>query len=227
MSETPSTIPSRTTYRHGDLRNALLESALDLARAGGPDAIVLREVTRRAGVVPNAAYRHYASRHHLLQAVRSAILARLAWAIEAELAAVDADRPPAEAARASLRAVGSGYMKFALAEPGLFRTAFRIADDARGQPVPEKAGHSGLNPFQLLGRALDRYVAAGLMPPELRPGAEFLAWSAVHGMSMLILEGPMRYLSPAQHRALEARLLGMVERGLSIPARPGTPAEPA
>ena len=45
---------ARSTYRHGDLRRALLEAGIELARGGGPDAVVLREATRRAGVVPNA-----------------------------------------------------------------------------------------------------------------------------------------------------------------------------
>ena len=54
--------PTRSTYRHGDLRRALLEAGIELARQGGPEAVVLREATRRAGVVPNAAYRHFASR---------------------------------------------------------------------------------------------------------------------------------------------------------------------
>src|SRR5690349_25052348 len=75
----------RTTYRHGDLRRALLEAGIALAQAGGPDAVVLREATRRAGVVPNAAYRHFASRLALLQAVRMAALSRLARSIEAKL----------------------------------------------------------------------------------------------------------------------------------------------
>src|SRR4030088_2432585 len=68
---------SRSTYRHGDLRRALLEAGIALAQAGGPDAVVLREATRRAGVVPNAAYRHFASRMELLRAVRMAALSRL------------------------------------------------------------------------------------------------------------------------------------------------------
>jgi AcrR family transcriptional regulator len=53
---------ARNSYRHGDLRRALLEGGIELARVSGPDAIVLREATRRAGVVANAAYRHFASR---------------------------------------------------------------------------------------------------------------------------------------------------------------------
>lgn len=57
----------RSTYRHGDLRRALLDAGIELARSGGPDAVVLREATRRAGVAPNAAYRHFASREALLR----------------------------------------------------------------------------------------------------------------------------------------------------------------
>jgi len=49
----------RSTYRHGDLRRALIDAGLELAREGVPDATVLREATRRAGVVPAAACRHF------------------------------------------------------------------------------------------------------------------------------------------------------------------------
>ena len=60
MTSTPKPAIARSTYRHGDLRRALLEAGIELARSGGPDAVVLREATRRAGVAPNAAYRHFA-----------------------------------------------------------------------------------------------------------------------------------------------------------------------
>jgi AcrR family transcriptional regulator len=205
---------ARGTYRHGDLRRALLDAGIALARAGGPDAVVLREATRRAGVVPNAAYRHFASRQALLQAVRSAALAMLAGAMEAELAKLRRGRRPADVARAGLRAVGTAYLRFAQAETGLFRTAFVGLDAAEGVTDPDKAGPGGLNPFQLLGGALDRLVEAGVLPPERRPGAEYLAWSAVHGLAMLVIDGPLRAAARAQAQALGQRLLDMVEQGL-------------
>lgn len=215
MSSAKPSAPKRSTYRHGDLRQALLDAGVELARSGGPEAVVLREATRRAGVVPNAAYRHYASRHELLQAVRSAALSALAVAIEAELAGLPRAGSPADFARASLRAVGTGYLRFAQAEPGLFRTAFSVPDDLRGSAVPEKAGSSGLNPFQLLGAALDKLAAAGVLPRERRLGAEYLAWSAVHGLAMLVIDGPLRNLTPAQMGVTGQRLLDMVEKGLA------------
>lgn len=210
----------RDTYRHGDLRRALLEAGIALARAGGPDAVVLREATRRAGVAPNAAYRHFESRMALLHAVRMAALSGLARSIETELAAVSAELPPAEFARASLRAVGLGYLQFAQTETGLFRAIFAVPYDWPATPDPAKAGSTGLNPFQLLAVALDRMVAAGALPVERRTGAEFLAWSAVHGLALLIISGPLRDVPRAQTAALGQRLVEMVEAGLAQPSAP-------
>jgi AcrR family transcriptional regulator len=206
--------PARKTFRHGDLRRALLEAGIALARGGGPDAIVLREATRRAGVAPNAAYRHFSGHGALLQAVRGVALAALAGAIEAEIAAIRRSKRPEDQARATLRAVGTGYLKFALAETGLFRTAFSVPDRVESDVDIAKAGKSGLNPFQLLGSALDMMVEAGILPRKRRPGAEYIAWSAVHGLALLIIDGPLNGASAGEVRALSDRLLQMVENGL-------------
>ena len=205
----------RSTYRHGDLRRVLLEAGIELARGGGPDAVVLREATRRAGVAPNAAYRHFASRQALLQAVRAAALAGVAGAMEIELATVPGNLSVADFARANVRAVGTGYLRFAQAETGLFRTAF-AASDKLLQRTPElpTAGPGGFNPYELLGAAIDKLVAAGLLPPERRPGAEFLAWSAVHGLAMLVIDGPLATAVGPRMHEVGQRLLDMVEKGL-------------
>ncbi|TWG83346.1 TetR family transcriptional regulator [Cupriavidus gilardii J11] len=217
-NEGPVTRPGRrATYRHGDLQRALLEAGIALAREGGPDAIVLREATRRAGVVPNAAYRHFANRLALFEAVRAAALSMLAHTMEAELDSVGRGQGSGDArecARARMRAVGAGYLRFAQAEPGLFRTAFASAAAVEYDADPAKAGLSGMNPFQLLGAALDRLVACGALPADRRPGAEYLAWSAVHGLALLLLDGPLRHADPDQRRTLEERVLRMVEDGL-------------
>jgi AcrR family transcriptional regulator len=207
--------PVRTTFRHGDLRRALLQAGIELARDGGPQAVVLREATRRAGVAPNAAYRHFSSHRDLLQAVRAAALSSLALAIEAEIVRVRRRKAsPAESARATLRAVGTGYLKFALAERGLFRTAFSNSDAVEDDVDVAKTGKSGLNPFQLLSSALDLLVEAGVLPRERRPGAEYLAWSAVHGLAILIIDGPLNGASEKEIRSMSERVLLMVEKGL-------------
>ena len=204
----------RANYRHGDLRQALLDAGLDMAREGGPAAVVLREATRRAGVSPNAAYRHFADRTELVGAVSDAAQSRVAGAIEAEWDAVPSSQPPADAAHAHLRAVGRGYLGFARDEPGLFRAAFTVPADLESSLDPAKAGPGGRTSFQLLSMALDELVAVGALPAGRRPGAEFSAWSAVHGLAMLVLEGPLRNLDPEVARAAGAQLLDMVDRGL-------------
>jgi len=214
----------RSTYRHGDLRRALLDAGLALAREGGPDAVALREVTRRAGVVPNAAYRHFANHGELLQAVRAEALAAVARSMERELDGVPAlgarARPggPAavEHARARLRAVGRGYLHYAWQEPGLFRIAFLRPNESSVErdADPAKAGSSGLNPFQLLGAVLDGLVDVGVLPAARRPQSEYIAWSAVHVLALLVTDGPLQIVSRAQADAIGERLLDMVERGL-------------
>lgn len=208
----PVSSPKR--YHHGNLRAALIDSALELAREGGPDAIVLREVSRRAGVSHNAAYRHFADRDALLQVVCERCMGALARLMEAGIAAVDpADRSLA-AARLRLRATGSAYIQFALSEPGWFRTAFAVPPGLGYMDDDHGVGESGLGPLELLGEQLDGVLGAGGLPPERRPEAELAAWSAVHGLAMLLLEGPLRSLAESERSAAITRLLDTIERGL-------------
>ncbi|MEU3194101.1 TetR-like C-terminal domain-containing protein [Streptomyces sp. NPDC006992] len=214
MAATRNEKPKRDTYRHGNLRNALLEAALELARQGGPAAVVLRAATRQAGVVPNAAYRHFADRDALLHAASQAAMARAARTMEAEQSAVPPTGDPAAVARARFRAVGTGYLRFAQEEPGLFRTAFHVPGDMTHAAADTAAGATGKTPFELLGEALDGLVDAGLLAEDRRPGAEFLAWSAVHGLAVLLIDGPLRDLHPTQVQDAGRDVLDMVERGI-------------
>jgi len=212
VTETPVAHP-RETYRHGDLRQALITAGLDLAREGGPDAVVLRESTRRVGVSPNAAYRHFADRGALLAAVSAAAQGQVADSMLAEIDELETD-DAATAARRRLRAVGTGYLRFAREQPGLFRTAFSVPDDLANSGSPAKAGRAGLTPFQILSQTLDSLESSGVLPPARRAGAELHAWSAVHGLGMLIIDGPLRGLTAEMIEGATTRLLDMVDRGI-------------
>ncbi|MGC9499681.1 TetR/AcrR family transcriptional regulator [Streptomyces sp. WG7] len=197
----------RETYRHGNLRHALMVAGVGLAREGGPDAVVLREATRRVGVAPNAAYRHFADRRALLSAVSQAGLAELARTMERQLA--KAPSPP----RARLRALTRGYLSFAQAEPGLFRAAFATTGMAETD-TEEAAGADGRTAYRLLSEALDDLAASGDLPPEHRPDAEYFVWSTVHGMAVLLIDGPLRGLLPSEAEEAERRVADAIERGL-------------
>lgn len=204
----------RQSYHHGDLRQALLQAGIELAAERGPDAVVLREATRRVGVSPNAAYRHFADRDALLEAVSDAAMARLAESIDVVFSAIPAGDPK-EVACAQLRAVGMGYVSFAVDHPGLFRTAFFVPSDMERAAIAEKAGPGGRTPFEMLTVAIDGLVASGLMPGARRPNAEFLAWSSVHGFALLVIDGPLRALPRPAIDATTERIVDMVEAGFT------------
>ncbi|MHA6694323.1 TetR/AcrR family transcriptional regulator [Homoserinimonas sp. A520] len=205
---------SRDHYHHGGLREALIDAAIEMAREGGPDAVVLREATRRSSVSPNAAYRHFADRQGLLDAVSAAAQGMAADRMEEAIASAPPTGDDQADARRYLRAAGAGYLAFAREQPGLFRAAFTVPHDLTEATTPDKAGNGGRTPFQILANALDRLVEAGVLPAERRENAELHAWSSVHGLGMLVIDGPLRGFTEAMVAHATERLLDMVDRGL-------------
>lgn len=206
------------TYHHGNLRQALLDHAVELAREGGPDAVVLRDVQRLAGVSNSAAYRHYSDRKALLDAVTQYAEHRLSDTMIASLTAVPDDGPPAERALSRFRATGQAYIDFALAEPGLFRTAF--APLADHEAVDSDAATEGIgaapvdrHPFQILMRSIDALVAAGIVSKERREGLDEAAWAAVHGVATLFLDGPLAAADAERKQLITDRLLDVFDSG--------------
>jgi AcrR family transcriptional regulator len=198
----------RSTYHHGDLRNALIGAGARLAERGGPTAVGVRAAARVVGVTPTAAYRHFANAEELQGAVKERAFDVLAEGMRAELAILEPTGDAAEDARRRLYAIGRAYLRVALAEPGLFRTAF---GEERGDRATARDTDVS---FRMLSRGLDDLVATGYLPPQRRPLAEFAAWSAVHGLAHLILDGPLAELDAGAREAVLERTLDMVARGL-------------
>src|SRR5918911_4636393 len=176
--------PDRTARRgprpRGTVRSSLVDAGLELARSGGPDAVVLREVTRMVGVVPNAAYRHFSDRDALLAAVRDEAVKQLAARMAARMSQVRAGPRTPTGARLRLRAVGEAYLEFARTEPGLFDTAFAVPD----HPADEETGEP--TPLDRLQAALDNLVGAGILALDRRPNIEYPIWASVHGLAVLL-----------------------------------------
>jgi AcrR family transcriptional regulator len=211
---TPKTTP-RTRYHHGDLRNAMMDSAVELARTGGPEAVVLREVARRVGVSATAAYRHFSDAEALLDEVKRNALEVLADSLVSAVTLCSADGDPGDLAVARLRAAANAYIEFAVGQPGLFMTAFCRTttvpgEEYGGEPFAET------DAFRALGALLDQVVETGRMPAERRPGADIAAWSVVHGFALLLVDGPLqRHMSAEEQDFARQRTLDMVVRGLT------------
>lgn len=208
-----TTTHDRPTYHHGDLRNALVQAAADLAERGGPDAVTIRAAAREVGVTPTAAYRHFAGQADLLDAAKAHALERMALVILDVLGKPPADATPVEAALDHMRAGGRGYVRFALAEPGLFRTAFCKSEHDDLTRADENLADAP--PYAFLTESLDELVRVGWLDPALRPNAETAAWATVHGLSLLLLDGPYRALTDAERETLIEATLDMVVRGLA------------
>ncbi|GAA1592515.1 TetR/AcrR family transcriptional regulator [Kribbella karoonensis] len=176
-----------------------------MARAGGPEAVVLREATRSVGVVPNAAYRHFADRDELLAEVCAAAMNELAERMVAGIGRVRGKRGNPEAAQRRLAAIGAAYLEFAHQEPGLFATAFA---------VPQQHTYAAARtPLGLLRDALDELVEAGVLDPQRREGIEYPIWSIVHGTAVLTTQGPLR--DDPQVRRIEALTSAFIGNGLT------------
>ena len=188
----------KTGYHHGDLRTALIDAGLHLTRNGGPEALTIREATRQVGVSPNAAYRHFVDREALLSAVSSAIQHQMVARMQISARGQASGR---------LRAVGMGYIKFALDEPGWFTVAFFSAEVTTETATAP--------PYLALIDALDAMVNAGALSPDRRVGAEWPCWSAVHGFAELALRGPLRHASRREVDALAGRTVDDIIAGVT------------
>jgi AcrR family transcriptional regulator len=187
---------SRDAYHHGDLRNALVGAAARLAAGGGPAAVTVRAAARDVGVTPTAAYRHFANHEALLDAAKHECTRRMAEAMRKRLDATPAERDPVRSAVLRLEAIGRGYVDFAIAEPGLFRTAFCLGEmEGKAEvltghkPAGEDVGVD--EPHAMLLDLIDQLVRLGFFTEEQRLGAVVSAWSLVHGLAMLLIEGPL------------------------------------
>jgi AcrR family transcriptional regulator len=211
-SSTEQAAPPRRP--RGTVRDGLVVAGLELARAGGPDAVVLREATRMVGVAPNAAYRHFADRDELLAAVSTAAMRQLAARMAAGVARVRGKHADPGAARHRLGAIGTAYLTFASEEPGLFATAFALPHQHPYGTSEEGAGQER-SPLDHLRAALDELVDAGVLPPSRRPGIEYPIWSAVHGLAVLTGQGPLRDLPDATRRHIEKLTSTFIEHALA------------
>ena len=132
---------TRAAYHHGNLRNALIASAVRLIEQDGEAAFSLREAARDVGVSANAAYRHFTDKSALLTAAAVGGHEQLAGRM---LKAMDraaercSQEPPAIA---RFKAVGRAYVEFAMSHPELFRLMFSgsgVACLAAGRPATDR-----------------------------------------------------------------------------------------
>ena len=166
------------------------------------------------GVVPNAAYRHFADRDELLAAVCAAAMRELADRMAAGVASVPGPYGDPAAAQRRLGEIGRAYLDFAQEEPGLFATAFAVPQQHAYDVQADGEGQDR-TPLGQLRAALDELVAAGVVDQRRRVGLEYPIWSTVHGLAVLTGEGPLRAVPADIRRQLEERTFAFIGDGLA------------
>ena len=187
---------TRRGYHHGDLRAELVRVAGEIVDQEGTATFTLREAARRAGVSHGAPYRHFADREALLAEVVEHGFAQLSAALR-------------EAAPEGGSAVARAYLGFALDRPRRYRLMFA------GEAFP--AHHAALSAqADVLLHAIARSVP-DLGDAEYARRAAIAAWSLLHGLALLLIEG---FLGPVPQGADAERLLREVVGMVRFAARP-------
>ncbi len=211
MTPEPSESP-RADYHHGNLPVALVAAARRIVQSQGVDALSLRAVAREAKVSHGAPYHHFAGKAEMLAAVATE-------GFDAMVAAIQAEQSlrPADDFRGRVVAVGTAYVTFAREFPAIFRLMFRpeLTRPSVYPPLQEAEART----FGTLVEAIAACQASGDLPGADPLPAALACWSAVHGFSLLWIEGVIAETplgaQPFEQLALE--LMGYIMRGVSAP----------
>ena len=191
----------RDAYHHGNLREALIETVLDLIGKHGPAGFSYADVARAAGVSPAAPYRHFRDRNALMAEVARRGFERFTADLET---AWNHGLPNPVVA---LEACGRAYLGFARREPASYAAMFGLGAPPADDPA---LGVAADNAFAVLRRAAEALTAT--FPAPKRPPALMVAlhlWAQAHGIASLFIgpEGPRRALPMEPVELLEAALL--------------------
>lgn len=161
-----------TKYHHGNLRQEVLAAAADLIASRGVDALSMRDLARQAGVSHGAPAHHFGDRRGLLTALATGGFQRLATILEPSVTAEHFDQ------------TAVAYVRFAATHPGHFDVMFR-SECLDLQDRDLRAAQQRTSQLLAVGVDLiddDRLVID-------RPDARHAAWSLVHGLAALWLNG--------------------------------------
>lgn len=181
IMQEPKNAQKRGSYHHGDLRSQLIEATRALVEEKGPDHFSVSEACRRAGVSTAAPYKHFKDKGGMLRAVAMEGMVRQREQLLAELQKYD----PGTLGR--IVAMGRVYVRFAVAEPGVFRLMFGLSED-HGDHSDLVA--TGDDTFLVVKKEVARCRGSDDVS-EADEHQAFLLWSFVHGLSFLTIDGKL------------------------------------
>lgn len=179
----------KNSYHHGHLAESLLDAVDEIATQFGIEAVTLRACAKRVGVSPSSAFRHYADKRALLTAFATRAIMQLANCME------QAKQQALLNGEDAFHAVGLAYVRFGLDKPAFFRAMWRE------ETIYAQDEHYLAAADRLAGYLKEGFVAtiADEDPAEFSP-QEILAWSSVHGLTSLFVDGPVARNKSAEEK---------------------------
>jgi AcrR family transcriptional regulator len=200
-------------YHHGHLRTALIDAAETLLEEKGAATLSLREVARRTGVSQAAPYAHFHNRQALLAAVAARGFQKLCGALGQSEVTTRGTTP-------RMNSLACGYVHFAVGHPMLFRLMFGTElADVHDPELQESAQASYAFIQAAVAARLNENEPCGITETAGSLGA----WSLVHGLAMLIVDGKVPWPSSARARnALINEVASVYTAGLANVDAPPT-----
>ena len=167
-------------YHHGDLRRAIIETAMGMLHEDKGWQFTLREVARRAGVSHAAPYKHFPEKAALLSEMALIGFDRIRKAVET------AKPQGAGSMRDEFFAIARAYVRFGTEAPGLYRLMFS-ADVGKAGDV--HLNHRALAAFGVIAEWLERGQAGGVLRKRDLRGQAAACWAQLHGITLLTIDG--------------------------------------
>lgn len=188
---TVSTSAQTRAYHHGDLRSALVEAGLKALESAPIEDLSLRALAREVGVSPTAVYRHFPDKQALLGALAAEGIEQLGQYQQAAAASAEGNSD-------AFGATGRAYVRWALANPALFRLVFGQGRDVGSSIFGDNLAARLLQDKALRAVRGDEAGARQLM---------IQAWAVVHGLAMLMLDGQLPQDDALIDRVIDPRTL--------------------
>ena len=199
---------SKRGYHHGNLKQALVDAALNLIEEKGPTGFTLSEAAKSAGVTPAAVYRHFEGREDLI-----AEIALQGYAIFADVMeyAYDKGQP---SALASFEATGRAYLAFARKYPGHYIAMFESGISMQRTPELFALASRAHGIMEKAAVELSKHIPADKRPPSQMFAAH--VWAMSHGVVELFARASPGTKSPFPPEDLLETGILIYLRGLGL-----------
>jgi AcrR family transcriptional regulator len=159
----------------------MVRAAIQRIEERGEASFTIRELAKLVGVSHAAAYRHFRSKRELLAQIAEEGFHGLQASFYEALG-----QSVGRSCRARIKALGVSYVRYALQHPGHFRAMFHI--ELRSHSDLPALKEAATRAFNTLLDAVTEGIARRELIRRPARGLAMVAWSAVHGASLLLLD---------------------------------------